>query len=90
MPCWQQLAGEAPDSLQCLISVALHISGVIDDVTEDALLVDDVGDAADHAALFVPRAQRLGCIMVRIAADESITQPAMLRKGSLARNQIDA
>ena len=90
MSCWQELAGEALDSLQRLISVALHVSGVIDDVTENALLVDDVGDAADHAALFIPRAERLGCIMVWIAADEPVTQPAMLREGSLARNQIDA
>lgn len=70
--------------------MTLHVAGVINDVSEDALLVDDVGDAADHAALLIPRAQRLGRFMIRVAADEPVAQTAMLSKRSLAWNQINA
>ena len=86
----EPLIGQALDGFQCLVGVTLHVTGVIDDMAEDAVLVDDVGDAANHAALFVPCAECLGRLMVRIATDEPVTQTAVLRERSLARDQINA
>ena len=84
------LAGESLDGLQGLVGVAFHVAGVIDDVADDALGIDDVGDAADHAAFFVPRAERFGGLMIGIPADEPVAQAAMLRKRGLGWNQINA
>ena len=84
------LAGESLDGLQCLVGVAFHVAGVVDDVADDALGIDDVGDAADHAALFVPRAKRFGGFMIGIPTDEPVAQAAMLRKRGLGWNQINA
>lgn len=86
----ERLAGKALDGFQRLVGVTFHVTGVIDDVAEDTLLVDDVGDAANHAALFIECAKSLGRLMIRVAADEPVTQTAMLRERSLARNQINA
>ncbi len=86
----ERLAGKTLHSLQRLVCVAFHVAGVIDHMAEDALLVDDVGNAANHAALFIPRAERLGRLMIRVAADEPVTQAAVLRERRLAWNQINA
>ncbi len=69
--------------------MALHIAGVVNDVAEDAFRVDDVGDAADHAAFFIPRAERLCRFMIRVATDEPVAEATMLGKRRLARNQIN-
>ncbi len=86
----QQLAGDTPNSFQRLVRVTLHVAGIIDDMAKDAVLVDDVRDAANHAAFFIPRAERLGRLMVRVAAHEPVAQATMLCEGSLAWNQINA
>ena len=84
------LSLDALDGLQGLAGMTLHIAGVINDVAEDAFRVDDVGDATDHAAFFIPRAERLCRFMFRVAADEPVAEATMLGKRRLARNQINA
>ncbi len=86
----EPLTGKALHGLQRFVCMALHVTGVINDVAEDAFLVDDVGDAAHHASFLIPRAERLGRLVIRVAADEPVTQAAVLRECRLARNQINA
>ena len=87
---WLLSAGERFDRLQGLVGVAFHVSWVVDDVADDALGIDNVGDATDHAALFVPRAEGFGGLMIGIPADEPVAQAAMLGKRGLGWNQINA
>ena len=84
------LAGESFEGFEGLVGVAFHVAGVVDDVADDALGIDDVGDAADHAAFFVPRAKGFGGLMIGIPADEPVAQAAMLGKRGLGWNQINA
>lgn len=70
--------------------MTLHVLGLVNDVTEDALLIYDVGDATGDTAFLVESAQGLGALMSREAADRLKRDSAVLREGLLSRRHVYA
>lgn len=78
------------DRLEGLRRVVLRVLEVLQDLADDALLVDDKGGAAVAYAFFVEDAERLGAVESGEIRDNGVGETAVVREGLLRWSGIGA